>query len=177
MSAADRRESIVEAAMAEFAIGGLHGTATEAIAGRVGVSQPYLFRFFPTKKELFIAAVECGFKRVEEAFQLAAETQPEDIVRALGAAYDRLLQERANLLLQLHAYAACSDPEIQAVVRRRFSHLFHLVQELTGMTDEEIHLFFAEGMLMNVGTAMNLPSLVSSQPWAAVLVGKHCPQQ
>ena len=41
--------------MRHFAIGGYNGTSTEAIAREAGISQPYLFRLFRTKKELFIA--------------------------------------------------------------------------------------------------------------------------
>ena len=49
---------MIEAATAEFAHGGLDGTSTDDIATRVGISQPYLFRLFRTKKELFLAVVE-----------------------------------------------------------------------------------------------------------------------
>ena len=37
---------------------GLHGASTEDIAAAAGISQPYLFRLFGTKKELFLATVE-----------------------------------------------------------------------------------------------------------------------
>lgn len=175
MHAAERRESIVEAAVAEFAITGYHGTATEAIAERAGVSQPYLFRFFPTKKELFIAAVERGFERVEETFRLAAEAHPEDTVAAIGNSYEALLQHREELLLQMQAYAACGDPEIQRVVQGRYGSLYRLVEELTGMDEIEIRQFFATGMLMNVASAIDLPAIVDTEPWAQGLVGPYCP--
>ena len=57
MTADERREAILEAARGEFASTGFHGTSTETIAERAGISQPYLFRLFGTKKELFIASV------------------------------------------------------------------------------------------------------------------------
>lgn len=174
MPAAERRESILQAAMAEFAVKGYHGTATESIAERAGVSQPYLFRFYPTKKDLFMAAVERGFDRVENAFRLAAESQPGDVPRALGDAYEALLQRREDLLLQMHAYAACADPEIQSVVRRRYGQLYRLVADLTGMSEPELGQFFANGMLMNVASAMNLPAIVEAEPWAKGLIGRYC---
>lgn len=174
MHAAERRESILQAAIAEFAIKGLHGTATEAIAERAGVSQPYLFRFYPTKKDLFMAAVERGFDRMEESFRLAAESATGDIRTALGDAYEALLRRREDLLLQMHAYAACSDPEIQAVVRRRYAQLYHLVADLTGLSGVELQPFFAQGMLMNVASAMDLPAIVASESWAQDLVGRYC---
>ena len=49
MSAEERREIVLEAAVGEFARHGLAGTSTEDVARRAGISQPYLFRLFPTK--------------------------------------------------------------------------------------------------------------------------------
>ena len=51
-SAQERREEIVEAALVEFAAHGLDGGSTETIAKAVGISQPYVFRLFGTKKKL-----------------------------------------------------------------------------------------------------------------------------
>ena len=50
-----RREAVLEAAAAEFSRKGLHGASTDAIAKAAGISQPYLFRLFGTKKELYFA--------------------------------------------------------------------------------------------------------------------------
>ena len=60
-SAEDRREEIVGIAFRHFAEGGYHGTSTEAIAREAGISQPYLFRLFRTKRELFLACVDRCF--------------------------------------------------------------------------------------------------------------------
>ena len=57
MTADERRDAIVAAGVAEFATGGLVGASTDAIARRDGVSQPYIFQLFGTKKDLFLAVV------------------------------------------------------------------------------------------------------------------------
>ena len=111
----DRRREIVEAAIGEFADGGLHGTAVGAIARQVGVSQPYLFQLFGTKKDLFIAAVRRTFERTVGAFRAAAAEAGEDapteaVLMVMGLAYQRLLADRKLLLMQMQAYS---------VVRRR----------------------------------------------------------
>ena len=62
MPATERREMVLEAAVAEFAARGLAGTSTEDVARRAGISQPYLFRLFPTKKALFLALVGRCFR-------------------------------------------------------------------------------------------------------------------
>src|SRR5262249_33451057 len=97
LSKEERREAILDAAMEEFAKGGLDGTPVEAIAKRVGVSQPYLFQLFGTKKDLFIAAVRRGFERVLGTFRRAAATAGEDadykeVLQAVGMSYGPLLE-------------------------------------------------------------------------------------
>src|SRR5205085_10138787 len=71
--ASERRDALVEAAVHEFAHGGLHGTPVARIAQRVGVAQPYVFSLFPTKRDLFLAAVERGFDLISETFTKAGE--------------------------------------------------------------------------------------------------------
>jgi hypothetical protein len=50
-----RRDEVLDAALEVFAELGLHHASTEDIARRAGISQPYVFRLFATKKELFSA--------------------------------------------------------------------------------------------------------------------------
>ena len=57
-SAEERREEIVAIAIEQFALNGYKGTSTEAIAREAGISQPYLFRLFKTKRDLFLACFE-----------------------------------------------------------------------------------------------------------------------
>jgi AcrR family transcriptional regulator len=159
MSADERRETVIRAAMAEFAEGGLHGTSTEAIARRVGVSQPYLFRLYPTKKAIFLAAGERCSDRIEAAFRQAADgLTGEEALHAMGKAYNALLDDRQMLTLQLQLWAAaCQDEEIQQASRDRFRRLAALAEELTGVDPLDLLQFFATGMLLNVAAALDLP--------------------
>ena len=160
MPAAERRELVLDAAVAEFAVHGLAGTSTEDVARRAGISQPYLFRLFPTKKALFMALVERCFRRVEDTFTgAAADRTGEQALEAMGDAYEHLLDDRTLLLLQMQAYAACDDPEIRAVTRAGFKRLWELAERLTGLPFQQVVDFFAIGMLMNVAAAMDLPSV------------------
>src|SRR5215211_6519507 len=72
LTADERRTDIVAAAVRSFASGGLAGTSTEDIARLAGVSQPYLFRLFGTKRDLFLAAVGGPFDRIVDTFDAAA---------------------------------------------------------------------------------------------------------
>jgi AcrR family transcriptional regulator len=159
-SAGERRTQLVEAAVGAFARTGLHGTAVSAVTDAVGVTQPYAFSLFRTKKGLFLAAVEHCFDHLETTFRQAASGRAgEDALQAMGDAYAALLEDREWLLLQLQAYAACGDEDVREVVRRRYAQLYELVRELSGAQDMVLHDFFAQGMLMNVAAALDLPQL------------------
>jgi AcrR family transcriptional regulator len=173
ISAAERRESLIVAAVHEFARGGLHGTPVDRIARRVGVAQPYVFSLFQSKHELFLAAVERGFDRVAELFRRAAQEfaeggapDCEDTLKAMGNAYREMLSEdRDYLMLQLQSYAACDDELVRATVRRRYAELVELAQELSGAELERIDDFFRHGMALNVAAAMGVEELSASCPW------------
>ena len=160
MSAEQRRELVLGEAMAAFAAHGYAGTSTEEVARRAGISQPYLFRLFPTKKALFLALVERCFRRVRDEFAAAAgELTGEEAMMAMADAYEALLDDRILLLLQMQAYAACEDPEIRDATRTGFRKLWEQVERITGLPYQTVVDFFAVGMLMNVAAAMNLPEV------------------
>src|SRR5712691_7330441 len=164
----ERREDILDAAIAEFAERGLHGASTEEIARLAGISQPYVFRLFGTKKELYMAVVARCFRETLEAFQRAAEgKRGEEALHAIGKAYGVLLEsDRLYLRAQMQAYAACEDPEICAVVRNGYGDLVNYVERVSGTSSEELARFFSHGMLMNVLSSMDAPA----EDWGRRLV-------
>jgi AcrR family transcriptional regulator len=170
LTATERKDDLLDAALIEFAERGYEGTSTEDIARRAGISQPYLFRLFGTKKELFKASVARCFRETLEMFQRAAEGhRGEEALQAIGAAYGDLLEnDRTRLRAQLQAYSACDDPEICEVVRNGFGDLVAYAQRVSGLEPEAIATFFAKGMLMNVLAAMQV--MDAPEPWARTLL-------
>jgi len=156
--------------MIEFAERGLEGTSTEDIARRAGISQPYLFRLFGTKKELFIATVSRCFRETLELFQRAAEgTRGEEALQAIGQAYmEQLETNRTWLRAQQQAYAASDDPEIRAVVRAGYGDLVAYVRRVSDADWPTIWQFFATGMLLNVLSSMHVND--DPEPWMQELL-------
>ncbi|MGW6139709.1 TetR/AcrR family transcriptional regulator [Streptomyces sp. NPDC055140] len=143
LSAGERREAVVRAALVEFAGRGYHGTSTEAIARRVGVSQPYLFRFFPTKHALFEAATDRCFQRLAQTLTEAPATQ-----EGMSRAYAELRADRDVALMLLQAAATAASPgqdAFAARVRRGWLDLWDLAGERTGATPAELATLFAHG--------------------------------
>jgi len=176
--AAERRDALIAAAIEEFAIAGLHGTPVDRIARRVGVAQPYVFSLFPSKRDLFIAAVHRGFEMVTELFAESAARflaeHPEgsytrqELLGFIGDSYVALVaQDRHVLMFQLQSYAACDDEIIRKAVNEAYEGLMAAVGELTGATDDELSEFFSMGMWLNVQAAIGRPDLETACQWIA----------
>jgi AcrR family transcriptional regulator len=169
-SAEQRREEILAVAIRHFAVGGFHGTSTEGIAREAGISQPYLFRLFRTKRELFLACCDRADVQLLAVFRRAAEreTTPEGRLHAMGRAYvDELLPDRHAILMQMQGYVASVDPEVQAHVRAAFGRVVAEVTRLSGAPPEAVWTFFAHGMLLNVTAALDLGAIAGDSAWAA----------
>jgi AcrR family transcriptional regulator len=170
----ERRDQVIAAALVEFAEGGLAGTSTEAIAVRAGISQPYLFKMFGTKRDLFLAASKRCFDNVTQTFTEAADgLAGEAALDAMGAAYVGLIADRENLMGQLQMYAACHDPVVREFARDGFRTLYQLVERVSGAPAEELATFFAMGMLCNLSAALSLAEV--DEPWAKALAGREKP--
>ncbi len=169
-SADERREAVLAASLVAFARGGLHGTSTEEIAAAAGISQPYLFRLFGTKKALFVATVERCMADTLELFRAAAgDLRGEEALAAMGDAYVEMVTgDRTRLLAQMQAYAACDDPDVREAMRSGYGTLHLFVETVSGLDTERVARWFAKGMLLNVIAALDLWG--SRDPWARRLL-------
>jgi AcrR family transcriptional regulator len=169
-SAEERREQILEAALTEFAARGLAGGSTEAIAKAVGISQPYVFRLFGTKKELFMASIERCMRGTLDMFNTAsAGLKGEEALHAIGEAYtERLATDPTYLHAQMQAYAASDDPQIREVVRTGYGELVEYAERVSGLPPDRVSHFFAKGMLLNVMASLEL--LGADEGWAKRLI-------
>jgi AcrR family transcriptional regulator len=166
LTADERRAEILTVAQDLFAERGLYGTSTDEIARRAGISQPYLFRLFGTKKELYIATVERCFQETLEMFQDASAGKTgEEALKAISKAYhETVLADPHRLQGQMQAYAACDDPEVRAICRKGYGRLVEHVEAVSGFPSEEVRNFFAVGMFLNVIASMEL--MDSKEKWA-----------
>jgi AcrR family transcriptional regulator len=180
MSAEERRESVVRAAVAEFARGGYEGTSTAAIARRVGVSQPYLFRLFPDKRAIFLAAARRCTSEIRRRMAQVSEGLPPDQAHdAMAEEYNRLIADRDLLMFQMQMYAATGaavergDEEFAAELRAGWAELWHMVRERLGDDEAETADFMATGMLIN--TVLSLGFREGDGIWSACCEDKLPP--
>ena len=176
-TAGERRVAVLEAANVEFALRGLHGASTDAIARGAGISQPYLFRLFGSKKELFIAVIEDCFARTLESFRAAASGKSgDDALHAIGETYAVSIEEDHTMLQgQLQSYAASvEDADIREATARGYGRLVDYVETVSGADRVTIARFFAKGMLMNVLAAMQYSIANETNDSWAVRLAEGC---
>jgi TetR/AcrR family transcriptional regulator len=123
MTAAARREALLETACGVFARSSYRGTTTKAIAAQAGITEPILYRHFPSKRDLYLACLDAAWARVQSLWDkaLAAEPDPAGWLHALGLAYLTAKDKRARLVdLWIQALSEASDdPEIRRYLRRQ----------------------------------------------------------
>ena len=170
LTADERREQIIRAAISVFAEDGYTAASTEEIARRAGISQPYIFRLFGSKHDLVLASIQRCFEDTEAAFEHAAKgLHGEEALQAIGDAYvDMIEHDHTRLRAQLHSYVACEDPHIRVLVARNFGRLFDLVRRVSGADNAALARFFANGMLLNVLAMMG--QIGNPQRWAVELM-------
>jgi AcrR family transcriptional regulator len=104
-----RREQILDTAAKVFAGYGFAGTQVQVIADRLGVGNGTVYRYFPTKEALFLAAVDRGLEELTaEMDAVLAEPDPDPVaqlrraVRAYLGFFHRR-PEMAELFIQERA--------------------------------------------------------------------------
>ena len=175
-TADERREAVLEAAAREFSRKGLHGGSTDAIAKAAGISQPYLFRLFGTKKALYLATTERKMEELYQVFERASRGKSgQEALLAMGDAYRELIADRERLQLMLQCIAgAADDPDVREGMRRTWRDLVELAERASGEPPEAVSSFFAKGMLLNVLSAMQLEE--DPTPWGDRLIAGCRPE-
>jgi AcrR family transcriptional regulator len=165
MTGSERRAQVLGIAAVEFASHGLHGASIEAIAREAGITQPYVFRMFGTKKALFLELVGAAFDRFSDGMAQAAKgDRGLSALTLMGAQYYELLADRTTLLLQLQGFAASGDSEVRDLVRTRLAHMWDTVADTSGLDPVTVKSFLAFGMLLNNVAALEVDEL--DEPWA-----------
>ncbi|TJY39868.1 TetR/AcrR family transcriptional regulator [Cohnella pontilimi] len=170
----NRKAEILEAAAALFAESGYYKTTTADVARAVGVTQPYVFHFFKSKEQLYLAVLDNAYEKILHAFN-TAEAPPEQLPEAMGKAFaDLLATHRNEILLVMMSYATPEDA-VRQKCQERFDTVYERVKsrfEQAGIPDAagRARDFIGQGMIISLAETLNLPKLL---PWHGKL-GPDC---
>ncbi|MEU2034413.1 TetR/AcrR family transcriptional regulator [Nocardia amamiensis] len=166
-----RREAVVDAAITKFAETGYHGTPINTVASAAGISPAYVFKLFPSKVELFVAALDRCYELVERSLATGAARvpggDPEKVLHEMGGAYAELIADKSLLMLQVHAQSAADIPEIADAVRRGLQRVTDYAKTRSDATDDQVQRFMAYGQLCHLITTLGLDD--NEGNWASIL--------
>ena len=188
LPAGERRRRIIEVARSLFASAGYANVGTADLAKAAGVSEPALYRYFDSKRDLFIASLgTAGGRLVELWQQMAGEVEdPLEILRSIALGYYDHARSRSGFMrLQFRALAESDDPEIQEALKGNFRALIRFLMEALeegkrrGLVSQEVDSaavaweFLSLGLSLDVICLLGLDRSVDRQRverWADFLV-------
>lgn len=167
--AQERKRLIVEGADSVFADLGFAGADTTVLARAAGVSAPALYRYFPSKKALFLATLKRAGPRLAGIWGRAVH-EVEDPLQAIWSFglgyYDHVQSHSPVMKLWFQALCESDDPEIQAVLKNNFTSLVDLLQEnlergkREGLVGSDVDTRIAAWHFMSIGLTFDLINLL-----------------
>jgi AcrR family transcriptional regulator len=165
-TAEERRDRVDAVAVEVFSERGFYATTTTEVATAAGISQSYLYKLYPDKTSLFIAALDHGSDRLAALVSRRLRSDP-DAQRALGSAVDEIAADWSLMRFLIHAVCASTEPAIREAVQRCYARQFQVIREGSSLDDEAIRRYFADSLLLNAMRAVGATEL--DAPWARAL--------
>ena len=169
LPALERRRRIIEAARSLFAADGYGNVSTADLAKAAGVSEPALYRYFNSKRDLFVACLGSAGERLVEVWQrMAAEVDdPLEILRSVALGYYDHARSRSDFMrLQFRALAESENPEVQEALRSNFRFLIRFLTDALeegkrrGLVSEAVDSQTVAWQFLSLGLAMDVMYLL-----------------
>jgi AcrR family transcriptional regulator len=163
---ASRKEQIMNSAAALFASQGFYKTTTAHVAEAVGVTQPYVFHFFKSKEQLYLAVLDRAYNRLFQAFA-SVDAPPEILAQKMGEAFNVLLETHRNEMLLLMQCFTTPEPAIREFSKDTFSRIYDSVKarfESAGVPEprQQASIFISCGLIITLSEVLEMPKL---SPW------------
>lgn len=138
-----RREEVLETALTLVSEQGIAGASLRKLAAQLGMSQPSLYHYFPSKGELVTAIVEyCAEKMIAASLDVAAPQRKQDLPRfAKNVVIGLWSGERHPRFVRFMFVVALESKQNRAFIQRVFEERlypgFTLLANTFGRDDQE----------------------------------------
>ena len=169
LPARERKRRIIEAARSVFATAGYANVGTADLAKAAGVSEPALYRYFSSKRDLFIACLGSAGERLVELWQrTAAEVDdPLEILRSVALGYYDHTRSRSDFMrLQFRALAESDNPEVQEALRGTFRFLIRFLTDALeegkrrGLVSDDVDSATVAWQFLSLGLSLDVMYLL-----------------
>jgi AcrR family transcriptional regulator len=163
----DKKELIIENAVAVFAENGYYKATTAMVAKAAGVTQPYVFHFFENKEELFKAVLDRAFGRIYDTFS-EVQAPADQLIETMGQAFEQIIRTHRDEVLMVMQSHAISEEGIRDHVRKLFMTIFEsltLKFEKAGIPNAKgaAGHFIGAGLLITLADVLDLPQLAQGK--------------
>lgn len=169
LSAAERKPQILRSAIRAMAESNYRTTSIAEIAAEAGITEPAVYRYFPTKKALFISIIEDVGHRVLNLWQAIIDESPGPIEAMRGISldyYERAMTRRGDLKVLFQSLAEVDDDDIREALRAQFRGYVNLLEGLLvkcleqDLIHQSVHPRTAAWTFLSVGFTLNLVGLL-----------------
>ena len=168
-----RRETVLDAVIRVFGRTSYRAAGTADIAREAGVAEPTIYRYFDSKRDLYLTALERCCAIISDTFRHLAETHPNgaEALRAMGTWYrEAQAMDLDHLRLRHRALAETDDEDVQAFMRRSYGEVREIVAEVIergraqGVFRPDVQpeagawLFIAMGQVLDLARLIGVPA-------------------
>jgi AcrR family transcriptional regulator len=161
----ERRRLILEGAQAVFASASYAKSATADVAKAAGVSAPAVYRYFPSKKDLYVSSLKAAGEILLRIWEriVDEDADPLQTIWAIGMGYYDHVQSRSPVMrLWFQALGEAADTEVRAALAANFAAAVDLLEKnlergrARGVVRRDIDLRIAAWHFMGIGLTFDL---------------------
>lgn len=169
LTAEARRAQILRCATTVFARSNYRVAGMAEIAKEAGISEPTVYKHFPSKKALFLTILERVGDSTLRHWQeiVASSPDPLSAIRHIGVSHFEIISAHPDTLkVQFQALSEAEDPEIRQTLRKHFAAYADFISgvlergKADGHFRADLDARAAAWQMISIGFTLNLTSLL-----------------
>jgi len=165
----ERRRLILESAQTVFAASSYARVGTAGLAKAAGISEPALYRYFPSKRDLYVSTLRAAGQRLLGIWKRTVDQSgdPLGAIWTIGIGYYDHLRGRSPVMrLWFQALAEASDPSVRTALAENFAGAVGLLEanledgKARGLIRRDLNARIAAWHFMAIGLTFDLIHLL-----------------